>query len=95
VHAVAEHVVDRGVWPVDGKLREVRAAEAGELRVEVGEQPCLQQRVIADLDAGHEVPGVEGDLLGLGEVVRRVPVQRQLPDQLHRGELLGNELGGI
>src|SRR6202034_1154216 len=95
VHAVAQHVVNGSVRPGDGELGEVRAAEAGGLGGGGGEQPGLEQRVIGDLDAGNEVPGVEGDLLGLGEVVGRVPVQRQLPDPLHGGELLGNELGGV
>ena len=44
---------------------------------------------------GHEVAGVEGDLLGLGEVVGRVGVQRQPPDRLHRRELLRHELGRV
>ena len=72
VEAVAEHVVDRRVRPVDRDLVEVRPAEPGQLGVEVGEQPRLQQRVVGDVDAGHQVADVEGDLLGLGEEVRRV-----------------------
>ena len=59
-----------------GSWREVRATEPGELGVEVGEQPRLQQRVVGDVDAGHEVPEVEGHLLGLGEVVGRVARSR-------------------
>ena len=69
VEAVAEHVVDRCVRPVDRDLVEVRPAQAGELGVDVGEQPGLQQRVVGDVDARHQVADVEGDLLGLGEVV--------------------------
>ena len=80
---------------VDRQLGEIRAAEAGELGVEVGEQPGLHQRVVGDLDARHQVAGVEGDLLGLGEVVGGVAVQRQLADQLHRREFLGHELGRV
>ena len=38
---------------------------------------------------------MEGDLLGLGEVVRRVARQRQQADRLHRRELLGHELGRV
>ena len=95
VQAVAQHVVDRRVRPVDRDLGEVRAAEPGELGVEVGEQPRLQQRVVGDVDAGHEVAGVERDLLGLGEEVGRVAVERQQADRLHRRELLGHELGRV
>ena len=95
VHAVAEHVVDRAVRAVDRQLGEVRAAEPGQLGVEVGEQPRLHQRVVGDLDARDEIAGVERDLLGLGEVVGRVLVQRELADQLHRCQLFGHELGGV
>ncbi len=44
---------------------------------------------------GHQVPDVEGHLLGLGEVVGGVGVERQLPDGLHRRELLGHHLGRV
>jgi len=74
VVAVAEHVVDGGVRPVDGDLLEVRATESGQLGVEVGEQPGLQQRVVGDVDPRHEVAGMEGHLLSLGEVVGGVRV---------------------
>ena len=71
VHAVAQHVVDRRVRAVDRQLVEVRSAEPRQLGVDVGEEPHLEQRVVGDVDAGHEVADVEGDLLGLGEEVRR------------------------
>ena len=69
--------------------------EAGELGVEVGEQAGLHQRIVGDLDPGHQVAGVEGDLLGLGEVVRRVAVQGELADQLYLAELFGHDLGRV
>ena len=72
VEAVAQHVVDRRVRPVDRDLVEVRPAQPGQLGVDVGEQPRLQQRVVGDVDARHQVAEVEGDLLGLGEEVGRV-----------------------
>ena len=74
---------------------EVGPAEPDELRVEVGEQPPLQQRVVREVDAGHDVADVEGDLLGLGEEVVRVAVERQPPDALDRHQLLGDELGRV
>ena len=95
VHPVAEHVVDRAVRPVDRQLREVRAAEPGHLGVEVGEQAGLHQRVVGGFDTWHQVAGVERDLLGLGEVVGRVAVERHLPDQLDRRQLLGHQLGRV
>jgi len=61
MEAVPEHVVDRAVRPVDRDLREVRAAQPGDLGVEVGEQPRLQQRVVGDVDARRQVTDVGGD----------------------------------
>ncbi len=95
VHSVAEHVVDRAVRRVDRKLGEVRATEPGQLGVEVGEQAGLHQRIVGDLDARHQVAGVECDLLGLGEVIGRVAIQRQLADELDGREFLGHQLGRI
>jgi hypothetical protein len=57
VEAVAQHVVDRAVRAVDRDLGEVRPAQPGELGVEVGEQPRLQQRVVGDVDARAPVAG--------------------------------------
>ena len=95
VHAVAKHVVDRCVRPVDRQLVEVRAAQPGQLGVDVGEQPHLEQRVVGDVDAGHEVADVEGHLLRLGEEVRRRAGEGEQPERLHRGELLRHQLGGV
>ena len=95
VEAVTQHVVDRGVRAVDGQLGPVRPAEAGELRVQVGEEAALQERVVGDVDAGHEVGRVEGHLLRLREVVGRVGVQRHAAEGLHGGELLRDQLRGV
>ncbi|AKG46354.1 hypothetical protein SXIM_49700 [Streptomyces xiamenensis] len=62
---------------------------------QVREQPPGQQRVVGDVDARHQVPGVEGHLFGLGEVVDRVGVEGEQPDGVYRGEFLGNDVGGV
>ena len=80
---------------VDGDLVEVGSAQADELGVRVREEPALEQRIVGEVDAGHEVPGVEGDLLRLGEEVVGVAVEGELADALHGHELLGDELGRI
>ena len=89
---VAEVVVHRGSRPVDRDLLEVGAAEPGELRVEVAEQPGLQERVVDHVDARHQVTHVVRNLLHLGEEVVRAAVERHAPDRLDRDELLGDEL---
>ena len=49
--AVLLEVGDRALRRVDRDVREVRAAEPLELRVEVGEVAALQQRVVGEVDA--------------------------------------------
>ena len=78
-----------------GSWREVRAAQPGELGVQVGEQASLQQWVVGGVDAGDDVPEVEGHLLGLGEEVDRVGVEGQQPHRLHRHQLLRHHLGRV
>ncbi len=93
--AVVLVVVDGDDRAVDGDVREIRAAEAEELGVEVREEPGLQERIVGKIDAWDHVGHHEGDLLCLGEEVVRVSVQRHLPDAAHRHELFGDELGGV
>ena len=71
--------------------------------VVVGEQPALQHLVRAGLNPGHQVGRTEGDLLHLGEVVGRVPVQsqpahwdeRELPVRPDLGQVEGVEGPGL
>ena len=55
----------------------------------------MEQRIVGRLDAGHEAPGAERDLLGLGEEVRGVAVEGERADALHRAQLLGDDLGRV
>ena len=95
VHGVTLVIVHGGVRPVDGDLMEVRPAQPAHLSVDVAEQAGGQQRVVGNVDAGHQVAGAEGHLLGLGEEVHRVPVQLHQSDGLDGAQLLGHELGGV
>ena len=95
MEAVAVVVVHGAQGAIDRDLREVGTAEPRELRVEVAEEAGLHQRVVCDLDATHEVSGVERHLLRLGEEVGWVAVQGHPADGLHRHELLRDELGGV
>ncbi len=80
---------------VDRDLVEVRSAEPGELRVQVREEPGLEQRVVGDIDPRDDVADVEGGLLRLSEEVVRVSIEGELPDAAHRDKLLRDELRGI
>lgn len=53
--AVALVVVDWLRIAVDRDLHKVGSAEAGELRVEVGEEAALEQGVVREVDTGHQV----------------------------------------
>ena len=66
-----------------------------QLGVDVGEEPPLQQRIVGEIDPRHDVTGMERHLLGLGEEVVRVAVERHLADLPYRNELLGDDLGRI
>ena len=44
---------------------------------------------------GTKWPGMECNLLGLGEEVRRIGVERHQSDRLNRREFLGHDLGRV
>ena len=52
---VALVVAERALGRVDRELVEVHRPQPRELRVEVREQPALQQGVVREVDAGHDV----------------------------------------
>ena len=74
---------------------EVGGAEARLLRVEIREEPALQQRVVGEVDARHNVGRQEGGLLVLGEVVVRIAVQNHAADDPYRGDFFRHDLGRI
>ncbi len=92
VEAVLVEVVDGRERTVDGNLGEVRPAQPRELGVLVGEVARLEERVVREVDARHDVRGAEGHLLRLREEVRRVAVEHQLAHAAHGDELLGDDL---
>ena len=87
--------VDRGMGAVDRQLVEVGAPEAGELGIEVREIARLKKRVVGEVDPAGNMSRAEGDLLGLGEVVGWIAIERQATDDLNGGELLGDQLRRI
>lgn len=87
VHDGADRAVDRQLFPVDSQPRD--------LGVEVGEVAALEERVVGEVDAGHDVAGAEGDLLGLGEELVDVAVELQFADDAQRDLVLGPDLGGV
>ena len=78
-----------GSWAKFGR------AQALELGIEIGEIAPLQQRIVGELDAGHDVLRHERHLLGFGEEVLRHAVEHQPTDWLGRQDFLGYELGWI
>jgi len=88
-------VVDRGNRPVDRHLTEICPVKTVELCVQVRKQSPLQQRIVAEINAWHHVPGMEGGLLGLGEEIVWIAIERQLPDALDWHQLFGPDLRGV
>src|SRR5690606_10529118 len=92
---VTLEVVERAFRRIDRDLVEVGRAEARLLRVQIGEQAALQQRVVCEVDAGDQVRRQEGRLFRLGKEVVDVSVQRHAADDLDRNLFLGDQLGGV
>lgn len=80
---------------VDGDLGEIWAAQTGQLGIDVGEEPALQQGVVCDVDARDQMAGVEGHLFGLCEVVGGVLVQDHFSKHVNRRDFLGHKFGGV
>src|ERR1700722_7174677 len=76
-------------------MREIRASETFELRIQVGKIPSLQQRVVAEVHAGHDVLRAEGDLLGLCEKIIDTAIEHQTSYFFYRNFIFRYELGGV
>lgn len=74
---------------------EIRPAKAADLRVGIGEQPPLQERVVAEIDPRHDMSGMEGRLFVFGKEVIRVAVEDHFPHPQHRHQRLGDQLGRV
>ena len=85
----------RAFGRIDRDMGEIGAAEPFDLRVEIGEIAALQQRIVREVDAGDDVLGAEGDLLGLGEEIVDDAVENEAADGADRHLLLGDEFGRI
>ncbi|MND79419.1 hypothetical protein D3C80_711610 [compost metagenome] len=80
---------------VDRDLMEVDGPQPRQLGVLIGEEPPLQQGVLREVDARHDVGGQEGRLLGLGEEVVGVSVQHHAADDPQRMILFRDQLGRV
>ena len=85
MHAVALVVVHLRDRRIDRDLVEVRAAQPRDLRVDVRVDAAGEQRIVAEIDARHDVRGAERDLLGLGEEVVGIAIEHHPPDRRARG----------
>ena len=92
--AVTVEVHDRAHGAVDGELFPVNA-EAGDLGVLVGEVAALEEGVIGEADAAHDVRGAEGDLFGLREEFVNVAVERKFTDIPDRHDVFGPDFRGV
>jgi len=70
-------------------------SESALLSVEVTKVPPLQEGIIAEPDARHEVAGAESDLLCLGKEFVHTTIQDHFPNILDGDELLWPDLGRV
>ena len=80
---------------INGYLMKVGPAQTADLRIGVGKQSTLQQRVVGKVDPRHDMTGAEGDLLGLGKVIVGVAVEHHLAQRGDRHQLFGDQLGRV
>ena len=92
VHPVALEVVVRAGWAVDRNFVEVRPAKTADLRIGIGEQASLQERIVGEVQPRHDMPRVERGLLVFGKEVIRVAVEHHFTHQLHRHQLFRDQL---
>src|SRR4051812_20969990 len=93
--AVALIVVDRRNRRVDRNLVEVRTAESGDLRVDVGVNAAGEQRVVREIDPRNHMRRAKRHLLRLSEEVVGVAIEHEAADRSQRNQLLGNDLRRI
>ena len=73
-------------------MREVRAAQPFELGIEIGKVAALEQRIVAEVDARHDIVRAKRDLLRLREEIIDASVEHQPADLSNRHFLFGNDL---
>ncbi len=74
---------------------EVRSTKTADLRIGIGEEAALQQRIVGEIQPRDNMARVERGLLVLGKEVIRVTVKHHFAHQLYRHQLFRNQLGRI
>ncbi|MNF81594.1 hypothetical protein D3C84_638730 [compost metagenome] len=88
-------VVKRCYRTVDRYFMKVRPAESADLRIGVGKKPTLQQGIVGKIDARHDMPRAESDLLGFGKEVVRVAVERHFAQRRNGHQFFRDQLGRV
>ena len=65
------------------------------MSIEVAEVPSLQERIVAESDAGDDMASAEGDLLCLGEKFVHATIQGHFPNILNGHEFFRPDLGRV
>src|SRR5437868_2220316 len=95
MEAIALEVSKWAFRSVYRQLMKVGAAETAELRVQIGEEATLEQGVFRKIDAGNNVAGAKGNLLGFRKEIVGIAVQNEFADHLERNFFFRNNFGGI
>src|ERR1019366_9903288 len=87
-----------GEWAfggVDRDLVKIGRPEARELRVLIGEQSTLQQRIVREIDAGNDMGRTVSNLFRFGKEIVWPAIQHHPANHFQRHELFGNKLCSV
>src|ERR1017187_2688437 len=65
------------------------------MRVEIGEKAALQQWIIREIDAWHDMRRTVGNLFGFSEEIVRPAIKNHASDYLQGHQFFGNQLGRV
>ena len=88
-------ISERAFGCIDRDLVEIGPTQARKLRVEIGEQASLQQRIIGEIDARHDIAGTVGNLFCFCEKVIRPAVENQAAYHFQGYHLFGDKFGRV
>ena len=95
VHAIALVVMNLRDRRIDGDFVKIGPAQAGYLGIHVRVDAACKQRVIAEIQARHDMRGAECHLLRFREKIVGLRLRTIFPTGLNRNQLFRNDLGGV
>ena len=95
LYAIALIVVDLSDRGVDRQFAESSGRRADLAACRGTKSSALQQGIVAEVNAGHDMLRAERHLLGFGKEVVRVAIQHHPAHRAQRYQFLRHDLGGV